>query len=36
LTEALTQIAPTGISDELYAEVRRAVQREGLSTLVSA
>ena len=28
-TEALTRIAPTGISDELYDRAARAVQREG-------
>ena len=31
LTEALTQIAPTGISDELYAEVRSAEPYAGLA-----
>jgi AhpD family alkylhydroperoxidase len=34
LTEALTQIAPTGISDELYAEVREQFNEKELSTLV--
>jgi AhpD family alkylhydroperoxidase len=34
LTEALTQIAPTGISDELYAEVREQFSEKELSTLV--
>ncbi len=34
LTEALTQIAPTGISDELYAEVREHFTDPELSTLV--
>ncbi len=33
LTEALTQIAPTGISDELYAEVREQFSDAELSTL---
>jgi AhpD family alkylhydroperoxidase len=33
LTEALTQIAPTGISDELYAEVREQFSEKELSTL---
>ena len=32
-TEALTRIAPTGISDELYAEVREQFSEKGLSTL---
>ena len=32
-TEALTQIAPTGISDELYAEVREQFSEQELSTL---
>ena len=32
-TEALTQIAPTGISDELYAEVREQFSEKELSTL---
>jgi AhpD family alkylhydroperoxidase len=34
LTEALTQIAPTGISDELYAEAREQFSAQELSTLV--
>jgi AhpD family alkylhydroperoxidase len=34
LTEALTQIAPTGISDELYAEVLEQFNEKELSTLV--
>ena len=34
LAEALTQIAPTGISDELYAEVREQFSEKELSTLV--
>jgi AhpD family alkylhydroperoxidase len=34
LTEALTQIAPTGISDELYAEVREQFNEKEVSTLV--
>lgn len=34
LTEALTQIAPTGVSDELYAEVREQFSEKELSTLV--
>jgi AhpD family alkylhydroperoxidase len=34
LTEALTQIAPTGISDELYAEVSEQFSEKELSTLV--
>ena len=33
LTEALTQIAPTGISDELYAELREQFSEKELSTL---
>lgn len=33
LTEALTQIAPTGISDELYAELREHFSDKELSTL---
>jgi AhpD family alkylhydroperoxidase len=33
LTEALTQIAPTGISDELYAEARAQFSEKELSTL---
>lgn len=33
LTEALTQIAPTGISDELYARVHEQFSEKGLSTL---
>lgn len=32
-TEALTRIAPTGISDELYAEVREQFSEKELSTL---
>ncbi len=32
-TEALTQMAPTGISDELYAEVRAQFSEKELSTL---
>lgn len=32
-TEALTQIAPTGISDELYAEAREQFSEKELSTL---
>jgi AhpD family alkylhydroperoxidase len=32
-TEALTQMAPTGISDELYAEVREQFTEKELSTL---
>lgn len=32
-TEALTQIAPTGISDQLYAEVREQFSEKELSTL---
>lgn len=34
LTEALTKIAPTGISDELYAEVREQFSEKELSTLI--
>jgi len=34
LTEALTQIAPTGISDGLYDEVRAQFDEKQLSTLV--
>jgi AhpD family alkylhydroperoxidase len=34
LTEALTRIAPTGLSDELYAEAREHFGDEELSTLV--
>ena len=34
LTEALTQIAPTGVSDELYAKVREQFGEQELSTLV--
>jgi AhpD family alkylhydroperoxidase len=34
LTEALTQIAPTGISDELYAELREQFSEKELSTLI--
>jgi alkylhydroperoxidase family enzyme len=33
LTEALTQIAPTGVSDELYAELREQFSEKELSTL---
>ena len=33
LTEALTRIAPTGISDELYAELRGQFSEKELSTL---
>jgi len=33
LTEALTQIAPTGVSDELYAELREQFSERELSTL---
>jgi AhpD family alkylhydroperoxidase len=33
-TEALTQIAPTGISDELYAELREHFSEKELSTLI--
>ena len=32
-TEALTQMAPTGISDELYAEVREQFSEKEISTL---
>jgi len=32
-TEALTQLAPTGISDELYAELREHFNEKELSTL---
>ena len=32
-TEALTQIAPTGVSDELYADVREQFDDKELSTL---
>lgn len=32
-TEALTQIAPTGVSDELYAEAREQFSEKELSTL---
>ncbi len=32
-TEALTQLAPTGISDELYAEMRESFSEKALSTL---
>jgi AhpD family alkylhydroperoxidase len=32
-TEALTQIAPTGISDELYAQMREQFSEKELSTL---
>jgi AhpD family alkylhydroperoxidase len=34
LTEALTEIAPTGISDELYAEVREHFSERELATLI--
>jgi AhpD family alkylhydroperoxidase len=34
LTEALTEIAPDGISDELYAEVREQFSEEELSALI--
>ena len=34
LTEALTQIAPSGISDELYAEVRSQFSEKELAALV--
>lgn len=34
LAEALTQIAPTGISDELYAELREQLNEQELSTLI--
>ncbi|HEX2826009.1 MAG TPA: carboxymuconolactone decarboxylase family protein [Burkholderiales bacterium] len=34
LTEALTRIAPTGISDELYAETREHFSEKELSTLI--
>ena len=34
LTEALTQIAPTGISDELYAEAREQFSDKELSALI--
>ena len=34
LTEALTKIAPTGVSDELYAEVREQFSEKELSTLI--
>ena len=34
MTEALTHIAPTGISDELYAEAREQFDEKALSTLV--
>ena len=33
-TEALTQIAPSGISDELYAELREHFSEKELSTLI--
>ncbi len=33
LTEALTRIAPTGVSDELYAELREQFSDKELSTL---
>lgn len=33
-TEALTQIAPDGISDELYAELREQFSEKELSTLI--
>jgi AhpD family alkylhydroperoxidase len=32
-TEALTQLAPTGVSDELYAEMREQFSEQELSTL---
>jgi alkylhydroperoxidase family enzyme len=34
LTEALTRIAPTGVSDELYAEAREQFSEKELSTLI--
>jgi AhpD family alkylhydroperoxidase len=34
LTEALTQIAPTGVSDDLYAKMREHFSEKELSTLV--
>lgn len=34
LTEALTRIAPTGIPDELYAELREQFSEKALSTLI--
>ncbi len=34
LTEALTQIAPSGVSDELYAEAREQFSEKELSTLI--
>ena len=34
LTEALTQIAPTGVPDALYAELREQFSDEELSTLI--
>jgi AhpD family alkylhydroperoxidase len=34
LTEALTDIAPTGISDELYAEAREQLSEKELATLL--
>lgn len=34
LTEALTEIAPGGISDELYAELREQFSEKELSTLI--
>ena len=34
LTEALTELAPTGISDELYAEMREQFSEKELSTLI--
>ena len=34
LTEALTQIAPTGVSDALYAELRGQFSDQELSTLI--
>jgi alkylhydroperoxidase family enzyme len=34
LTEALTQIAPSGVSDELYAEAREQFSEQELSTLI--
>jgi AhpD family alkylhydroperoxidase len=34
LTEALTELAPSGISDELYAEMREQFSEKQLSTLI--
>jgi AhpD family alkylhydroperoxidase len=34
LTEALTRIAPTGVSDELFAELRELFTEKELSTLI--